>query len=324
MEVPLDMYIPFQIPKTIQIKQDAFELDKNILPRQNIQGVVSAGGNKRCTIQYMEMRDYGAHGSIRMIQRRDVSGNTLCCVKIPHNPRHSLSPEAVVQWIAGIVLNTRGIRGAIPSVFDIFQYAGETRFSMEYIDGISAAEKILKSDNPSKTFLEIIVQACILLGVLERDLRLDHRDLKVNNLWIRPVPISYTVKLDSHTWRIEAPFQVVILDFGFSCVGNKEGNAVVSLSDGILPKIDPCPKKGRDLFQLISSLLYIPEIRSILHAPLVEYMGQLLSVKNAQVLQPEWVYLVVSDSKFHNNLLEPIVLLESIHLKYNSISLYKE
>lgn len=324
MEIPLDMSIPFQIPRTIHIKQDEFELDRNILPRQNIQGLITANGNTRCTIKYREMRDYGAHGSIRMINRKDVSGTTICCVKIPHNPRYSLCPEAIVQWIAGLVLNKRGIYGAVPNVFDIFQYAGETRFSMEYIEGVSAAERILKSDIPSKTFLEIIVQACILLGALENDIRIDHRDLKVNNLWIRPVPVSYRVRLDASTWVIEAPFQVVILDFGFSCIGNKDGNAVVSLSDGILPKIDPCPKKGRDLFQLICSLLYIPDIRLILEPSLVEYMEGLLSVKNAYVLQPEWVYLVVSDSKFQNRFLEPSLLLESIHLKYANISLYKE
>jgi serine/threonine protein kinase len=324
MEVLFNMSIPFHIPRTIRLNQDEFELDKNILPRQNIQGVLTAGGNKRCTIKYREMRDYGAHGSIRMIHRTDLSGGTICCVKIPNNPRYSLCPEAVVQWIAGIVLNKKGIYGAIPRVFDIFQYAGETRFSMEYIDGISAADKILSSDNPNKTFLEIIVQTCILLGVLECDMRLDHRDLKVNNLWIRPVPTTYTVKLDTNTWRIEAPFQVVILDFGFSCVGNRDGNAVVSLSDGILPKIDPCPKKGRDLFQLLCSLLYIPEIRSALQPTLVEYMEQLLCIKNTFVLQPEWVYLMVSDSNFHNRFLEPSVMLESIHLKYSNISLYKE
>ena len=80
---------------------------------------------------------------------------------------------------------------------------------------------------------------------------MDHRDLKADNLWIRPIPIDYSITVGGKKWRLRAPFQVVILDFGFACLGNEEGNAIVSLSDGIVPKIDPCPKEGRDLFHLL-------------------------------------------------------------------------
>jgi hypothetical protein len=317
-----DVSIPFQIPKKIRIRQEDFDIDRSLLPRQSIQGVLKTNtGVRRCLIDYKEHRDYGAHGSIRMANRVDLSGSISCCVKIPHNPRYSLCPEAVVQWMAGTMLRDNGIFGAIPEVFDIFQYAGETRFSMEYINGLSATDKIIDSVNPTNTCLQILGQISLLLAFLERYMFLDHRDLKINNLWIRSVPISYTLTMDGVVWHMDAPFQVVILDFGFSCIGGTDGNALVSLSDGILPVIDPCPKEGRDLFQLLSSILYIPAIRSRLDTSALDDMEQLLSLKP---LYPQWIYLLVSDSKFRHPSLRPCALLETLRLKYECVQLYKK
>jgi len=316
-----DLSIPFGVEKVIHIRQEDFELERSLLPRQSIQGALkTAAGVKRCHLEYKEQRAYGAYGSIRMVNRSDSSGNIQCCVKIPHNPMYSLCPEAIVQWIAGTMLQREGIIGAVPSVFDIFQYAGETRFSMEYIHGVPALQKILDAANPTKVFIQVLAQVSLLLAFLERYMYLDHRDLNINNLWIRDTPVAYTLHVDGTVWHLEAPFQVVILDFGFSCIGGEGGNAVVSLSDGILPRVDPCPKDGRDLFQLISSLLYVPQIHNLLDTSVTSDMERLLSMKP---LRPRWIYLLVSDSKFRNHLLNPASLLETLHLKYDGVGVSK-
>jgi hypothetical protein len=124
---------------------------------------------------------------------------------------------------------------------------------------------------------------------------------------------------------------VVILDFGFSCLGNAEGIAVVSLSDGILPRLDPCPKEGRDLFQLISSLWSVQQIRSVIGPSLSADIELLLSYRNksymnliTKTMEQRWVYILVSDDAFKHPPLHPISLLEFLSIKYPHLSILSE
>jgi serine/threonine protein kinase len=212
-----------------------------------------------------------------------------------------------------------GVHGAVPAVYDIFQWAGETRFTMEYVDGISAVEAMLKSPQPDALWLQILAQAALLLGYLEEKLHLDHRDLKADNLWIRRRPIHYTLKIGGVVWEVRASFQVVLLDFGFACLGDDDGNAAVSLSDGVVPTIDPCPKEGRDLFQFIASMWSIPEIRDRAGKDVAEDMDILLRNRGAryidlvkQTTMSHWIYLAVSDLKFRHPPLHPVSLLQKL------------
>jgi serine/threonine protein kinase len=290
------------------------------------------GNTVRCKITYLALQNRGGYGSIYLAKRRDCSGAVQeVCVKIPHVRDFSLCPEALIQCKVSDALEGSGIRGAVPQVFDLFQYAGETRFSMKFIQGMRSLEYILGSTTPEITLLQVISQIALLLGFLEETLQFDHRDLKADNLWIRPEPIRYRLSLGKKTWTISAPFQVVILDFGFSCLGNAEGIAVVSLSDGILPRLDPCPKEGRDLFQLISSLWSVQQIRSVIGPSLSADIELLLSYRNksymnliTKTMEQRWVYILVSDDAFKHPPLHPISLLEFLSIKYPHLSILSE
>jgi serine/threonine protein kinase len=213
-----------------------------------------------------------------------------------------------------------GITGAVPAVYDIFLNAQETQFSMEYIDGISAVQAILTMPHPDVVWLQILAQTSLLLGLLERDIHLDHRDLKANNIWIRLEPVDYTVTLHGRTWQVKAPFQVVLLDFGFACLGSEEGKAHVSLNDDPLPLLDPCPKEGRDLFQLMSTTLGLPPVRALLSGPLLALMDAWLSYNGTEFSRftkgvgkaMDWVYITVKNARFRYPPLHPVALLEKL------------
>jgi serine/threonine protein kinase len=325
---PIDLFPHFQIQKSISIRQEDFQIELACIPKQYINGEIRMGGVSRCFLEYGAKVWRGGHGSISKVRRIKGASTTDMCVKAPHNPQYSLCPESLFQWMAYTALEQAGITGAVPKVYDIFQYAGEVRFSMEYIYGVSSIQKILESENHDLVFLQILVQTSILLGVLEEKLHLDHRDLKADNLWIRPAPIDYTISIGGIKWTFHCPFQVVILDFGFSCIGGSDGNAIISLSDGILPKVDPCPKEGRDLFQLLTSLWSIPEIRACVSSTLSRDIEEFLSYRNIsysavmkQLSQPHWIYLLVSDPAFRYPPLHPLSLLRILSIKYESLEL---
>lgn len=328
---PLDLQV-FQIPIKIYTKTNEFAVPVSALPKQYIDSSVRASTGIRCTLHYGKQVNRGGYGKILLASRTDLSGNSQqVCVKAPHIPTFSLCAEAIIQWIASKALIETGIQGAIPTVHDIFQYAGETRFSMSYVKGVSCVDYILSSPVPEHALIQLLAQVSILLGFLEETIRLDHRDLKADNIWIRGEPVSYSVRLGGKLWTCKAPFQVVLLDFGFSCLGNEEGAAVVSLSDGILPRVDPCPKEGRDLFQLLSSLWSLPQIRNAMTVPLIAEVELLLSYRNKpysnlvrKTLDTSWVYLLVSDTEFHHPPLHPLSLLEFIRIKYRHITIQCE
>jgi serine/threonine protein kinase len=224
-----------------------------------------------------------------------------------------------VQSICSRALIAAGIHGAIPAVYDIYRFADETRYSMEYIKGVSAVEFVLHSPTPDTSWLQILAQAALILGYLEETVRLDHRDLKADNLWIRARPVSYKLEVGGVQWQVTAPFQVVFLDFGFSCIGDEDGQAAVSLTDGVVPLIDPCPKEGRDLFQLIGSMWSVPEVRGRMGADVTADMELLLKYRSASYIelvrkttQSTWIYMAVSDLKFSHPVLHPVSLLERL------------
>jgi serine/threonine protein kinase len=325
--------VPPSILEGLQLQRISSDLTIDIesLPKQYINGAIRIGEAARCTIQYKTIQNRGGYGSIYLANRKDCSGTQEICVKIPHEKGFSLCPEAIIQCIVFHTLEAAKIRGAVPRVFDIFQYAGETRFSMSFIQGQRAIDYIIASATPEITLLQYVAQVALLLGFLEHTVHFDHRDLKADNTWIRCEPIDYRVCIGQTTWHVAAPFQVVLLDFGFSCLGNADGYAAVSLSDGILPRVDPCPKEGRDLFQLISSLWSVPQIRALIGRQLSGDIELLLSYKNrpysgliTKTLELQWVYLLVSDFAFKHPPLHPIALLEMLSIKYPQLCIHSE
>lgn len=328
--VPFDLWPPFQIHRTLNINDGDIDIPLSYLPRQYIDGSIRIGGKERCKIIYGTVMNRGGYGKIYKCKRISSDIQDVC-VKVPHNPSFSLCSEGLLQWIASETLKEVGVQGAIPEIYDIFQYAGETRIAMSYIKGVSSIDYILNSSTPEITFVQVVVQVCLILGYLEEKIYLDHRDLKADNLWIRNSPVSYSVSCGGKVWTLSAPFQVVVLDFGFGCLGLPDGNSVVSLSDGILPKFDPCPKEGRDVFQLFVSLWSFSSIRNKMSSTFQAEIDILLSYKNKpytslikESIDTRWVYLLVSDPVFKYPPLSPLSLLHAYSIKYESLYISSE
>lgn len=291
------------------------------LPIQTITGEIRGRRGCRCKIVCKEKPTHrGGQGIIREGFREVGSEQHHIVVKSPIDPALSLTTEAIIQWLAAATLERRcGIVGAVPRVHDLYQAGDETRFSMEFVGGLSAIEYIATAPmgEADGRMFQILAQTAVLLSALQRYLRLDHRDLKGDNIWIRPGrPVNYTVDLaDGSRWQLEAPFQVVILDFGFACIGGVDGRAIVNLSDGILPRIDPCPKEGRDMFQLLASFWHMRCVRERISAAGATAVEGLLGSKANQAATAEdlrWAYNDASERGFRWPPLEPARLLKRL------------
>jgi serine/threonine protein kinase len=289
---------------TEKFKEIKFNVGPEFLPKQRVDGkILLRDGTERATLIYKELVNQGRYGLIQRCTRVVHGRNSELVVKRPRTPSPSLESEAFLQHICSQVLEKRGVYGAIPKVHDIFVFANEVRFSMDWIEGKSCMEffnDICKRPEFEEVFNCCIRQICIILELLSRELHFNHRDLTPQNLWIRHNPGEYV--LDGI--RVGFQYQVVLLDFGFACLGNS-----VHLGDTI-PAVDPCEKNGRDLYHLFSSLLTSSTIVLHLSEQLLTKLKGFMDPY--EVKESYFTYLITSDNKFKADSLKPMAILHSL------------
>ncbi len=260
-------------------------------------------GHERCLLHMESQLDHGSYGNVYKGKRNE----TYVLLKQPRMTEMNLLQEAVLQHLAYKTLEVEHLGWAIPKVYDVFWNGKEVWFSMEWIHGYSISDWFGSLQSPDVETLYFIAQLCLILATLETHLNLDHRDLKISNLLIKKEPCTIHVKLQDTTWTLHSPFSVVVLDFGFACLGSEvlRGKPWVNLGDGVLPPMDPCPKEGRDMFHLLTSLLGQPIVQQRLSKRLHDRIDGWLSVGKKSYgpmarrwSTENWSYLVSSQSNF--------------------------
>ena len=286
-----------------------FTVHESALPKQRVDGkIITKAGRYRCMIEYQTIENQGRYGIIQTCKRTDTDNlSKSVVVKRPRSPSISLAPEAILQGVCYDCLEINGLAGSISKIHDLFLFANEVRFSMEFIDGISFKEFI--KSHTGDEIINCIMQLCYILYILERDLNFDHRDLRIENVWIRPLTSTqtYTIQIENLPDQIlEFNFQVVLLDFGFACIGDNFRKTIVNLGDNVFTPIDPCPKSGRDMYQFLISC-FENRIQDHLFKDFTEFI--IKQMKPYTIIPSALSYITTYDPKFELNNLKPGELL---------------
>jgi serine/threonine protein kinase len=148
------------------------------------------------------------------------------------------------------------IPGSVPKVYEVFcKKASDGTLkslciSMEYIKGETLLKNLRntlsKDSNNDAIFINIITQLAKIIDVLQTKLRMNHRDIKVNNVLLR-----------------DKTNQVVLIDYGFACIANGVQEPAAELSKiqagSYFGSRVACFKVGRDMSQFLYSLYcYFP------------------------------------------------------------------
>jgi serine/threonine protein kinase len=176
----------------------------------------------------------------------------------------TLIHEAAVMTLAHIALKKVGLEQSIPRAYELFLKTqpvpihitdiGSVCISMEYIHGNTLLKYMrihFKHDriHNDKIFLGFVKQMATILKVLQDTLRMNHRDIKINNILLRdPDSLNPTI---------------VLIDYGFACIANgvQEPNAEMSNIEAgaFFGSRYACFKHGRDMCQFLYSLhCYFP------------------------------------------------------------------
>lgn len=246
--------------------------------RQRMDGkVMDASGTVRCLLSSTRPGNNSGRSSLiqRAIRTQD-SGSRHVAIKRPRDPRIDLTNEALVQHLVHQALVAEGLPGAAAEVFDIFRNLHEIHFSMEWVEGQSIEKELegaVAKGNLDEVLLDCIVQLAIILRAIGNYLHFDHRDMSVQNVWVRTAPVKYQVRLGNSLRTISSPRQIVLLDFGFACLGNAARSMGMNLG-GVIPDTDWCPKPGRDMYVIINHLL---DVRGVWEGITPDVREELLS-----------------------------------------------
>lgn len=253
----------------------------------------------------------GAFGKLRLLQRSSEESKQTVLCKSPKISNDLLLSEALVQFAVSEIFTQCGFGTHIPRVIDIFRTNSEVHFTMEHKDGEPLVSWLLKRPTIDMDFGICLAQISILLEILHTRCGIDHRDMKLDNLLV--VEQSYSVRIGLKSFCF--PFTIVLLDFGFSCVGE------LDVSKGAFPAFDPCPKEGRDMFHLLASAWSLAPLRERLRTTweawimshLVSGTGKKYGEFAERVKNNEWIYLLSGTEKFRAPMCTPQQILHDLH-----------
>ena len=148
--------------------------------------LIESDSNKRCEIHFKNSFIEGGYGIIHDSHRIINKYMHECYVKYPKkNINNNLLNEALLQHISYLTLKKYNIQYMIAEVYDIYKRTDNTvLFSMEKKYGKSMIEFILESNKPELDFINCLIQTCIILIILKKELYLDHRDLRYTNIYV--------------------------------------------------------------------------------------------------------------------------------------------
>jgi serine/threonine protein kinase len=179
--------------------------------------------------------------------------------------------EATLHAIVYETLEGHGFGGAVPKLYEVVAVSPTrsppTPFDiqailipMEFVEGHTLytyfETQFPESDLPKqrkandRLLMDILIQLCMYLDILQTDLRFNHRDLKVNNVIRRNHPEGWS-RILTHV-SLSRPWlcmnDIVLIDFGFSCIACGETNRSSLIQAGSwFRQRDDCMKRGRDI-----------------------------------------------------------------------------
>jgi serine/threonine protein kinase len=168
----------------------------------------------------------------------------------------------------------------------------------------------------------ILFHIAFFLQVLEAKLGLNHRDIKTSNILIKEGQTSRSIfTYGGFSWNLQKNIDVVLVDFGFSCLGLALGRPPLIKAGIYYNPRDPCPKLGRDLYLFISLLLKDLYKHKLDLIKLINFLEERLSLEKMDVpkflkkyndQEPDWLYFLTGDSSLVFPHCEPSIVLQSL------------
>lgn len=267
----------------------------------------------------------GAHGVVEAVSVVSAQlAPEILFRKVPIDG-NSLDCEALFQYAAYYVLKKYGLKHSVARVLDIYRdprVGCAAVFTMVPFLNIELLSDALENRNfTGPDIASIIAQVAIIIYILDQELDMNHRDLKTTNVLVAAEEAVLEVDYKGLSVSIKHGPAIKLVDFGFACAGN--GQRTLVNAGNFFPMSDPCPKTGRDLFQLLTTMYLCtrfqatidnsPQLsllfKSWLTVPNNDYLAFLKTIGMQSI---DWVYLMLGSDKFFAPSCRPITILRDL------------
>jgi hypothetical protein len=287
--------------------------------------------NKLIKIEFDELLtidpEINSHIELRWLIRNGVY---VLMKRLKKKNNKLILQEAILHALAFHCLKKFKLTKIIPEIFDIVKINDEVVFTLEaFPSAIKLSDFLnlrLRNDN-FICFIELLAQIALCMLPLQHVLFFNHRDLKSDNILVdESQKVNYSLTFRNKKITVKGSSRIIIIDFGFSCVGYDIGATNILSGGPSLPALDACPRDGRDIFLMLSSLYSFEQFRRNLH-PLLNklfkrwmnfdgnYTGE--SIKNSA--DKTWIYKITSNSFFSAPNCSPMMILTDIAYHFPSV-----
>jgi serine/threonine protein kinase len=262
----------------------------------------------------------GTYGIVDEFEKRFPDGRKqIVAIKRGNDKEINFMYEGLFQFMLYNEMKALGYHFCIPQVYDIIRHrvTNDIWYSMEAFEPYLLSEWCVKNlgQNPKRIFALILLQISLVLHVFENTLGMNHRDFKMDNMIVVNQDVNLTFDWNNETRTVHFPFRIVFIDFGFTCVHNlfdmKHLKTGIIMRDN-LPNLDPCPKEGNDIFQILVSIWSIKTLRGFLEAFWGGWIRERLCYNKKsyasmaeRFTDPEWMYKLTDLENFKIPLCAP-------------------
>ena len=291
-------------------------------------------GRDRCDFILEETIADKTFGKLVWAKRRVKGPYVDFLVKKPASQAHA-KQEAVIQWLCNTSLSSVGLGDHCPQVFDIFTRSKGYWFSMSPVYNAPILDAYVITlpfwgrphQENGMALLKVVSQIAMCCFVMENTIGFNHRDLKPDNILVKLDAVKeHTLKWSTCDITVASSPTAILVDFGFACLG--PGKVPwIQAGDNVLPRLDPCPKVGRDIFMLLVFLLWRRDIRDSLTPEHLEFLkssldltekrwSQMMSIRRDPV---DWIYMLITEKDFKCPALDPYAWLQSCAAAYPDV-----
>lgn len=251
---------------------------------------------------------------------------------------NSLACEAFFQLAAHKVLKEYGLGRTVARVRDVYRdprVGNAAVFTMDpFLDVELFSEVLVQRVLSVEATVSILAQVALLLTILGERLNMNHRDLKTSNILLAKSGADgvamRAVGWNGRTLSIRGEYSVKLVDFGFACSGT--GQRTLVNATEFFPITDPCPKTGRDMFQLLTTIYLCENFRKSIGAvePLRALFANWLAIPGSDYIgflqkmgaeSLDWVYLLLGSDKFRAPKCESSAILTDISTIFPNVVL---
>ncbi len=265
-----------------------------------------------------------------LYEKRCHGGGTCLLMEaaMQHLVRKVLAEIECERMVADVKLICRRDDGEITFMMEAFDKHRVIALHDACLSAYSSAYSSGEAESFDRWFVETLGQLILICGYLENAIKVNHRDLKGDNILVNTTPCQsvIVIPLGEYKWRLQYHNEIKIVDFGLACKGTAKDMAGTLSVGEVFARGEVCPKEGRDLYFLLCYFYGMSGFRSACSRRLLEMIeswigpGKVLDALRVDGIKKlPWINFLINTTSYSCKSACAEILLRDLAVEYPDI-----